>query len=1154
MANINRIICTLFLTVLLCISALSQFGEGEHQSGNKHMAAHHYSVVCTGNQMPSSAILTYPINEFRVQDYNFLLKLMPCLVMDGFVIKPSSYEQVEVEDYPGGVKATINHRGATMVARITPLLTGRGSDIWHGAVLYEIETEPAQEVWIYLGGGETINLIWGFESSMMKQDSVAALEQVRLLGNSSMEFTGGKEGIHVGLKTSGKLTLDDEGSSDSPARIKISGSSGYVLTCFSEDAGQLQSLMKMDAMAQKQAVEDYYQNLLFSSIQTPEKVMNEAFTSAIYNLEYSWLEPFGWGECLHHWLALWYMQVTAAADWIGQADRSRSSILAHGMEPFANGAIPMFNPNHQKQGKKRRDWGGANNFWAWQVRHYVKQTGDLEFARQTIPMLDRAIEQTLEEYDPDGNLLIAWGLQIGNQEDFVANPYDGSVPTMELYNMFKTRAELSAFTGDKEAAELWSRKAEKVRKVLYKELWINDLGRFAYYKDPTGRIMPDGQYQTYLYPTIYGLVDSYDQYSGLRHLLDRLTDEQGAVFASNNFPWHVPESVSTWGMQRGAAQQPWAAMGFAAAGRNNMTWKPLLAMAQWAQDPRRPGSWPETGPEPTPAYFTPPAGLYISTVIEAMFGLKPDVPNGYLEVSPSFPDHWPEANLNLPGTRVNYSRAKNRIQYAIESSMNLPLKIQWRLPVSTIESVTVNNQELEYELLPGVNHMIISFEAPASNKTKIIIEFDPVDYMVMAPKSIACGETLSIELEGARIEKVIDRYNVLESIRLPTSGSVEGIIHPNLLDSYQKYGHLGQLNFARRTLFLDCKTPEGINFIAAVDLTLLPRVEAEIDSPLKVIDNQIMLALRIRNNTEGDLRGEANLKVGENLIPVVVDIPPRSESQMNIPVPVGESMPSGENILELTLPGERPLLLSFRIHKTSGPAIFTPLTLPVDKLVPDSTWNKLRVMPGHPHIFFTFSAYGWPRPMDALENISELPVPQVPGLTFELADRNFIPLSHLSGSTSFRFPLEKKKYKKLYLLLLPFVDNHDIFSDIGRVSAYSGRKLVYSKTLSYPGNIDYWVSNRNPTSFATYREERPNPHELLPMLSKEMRDWEEGKPPEFPQSRWWSSSLPLATESCVMTIIEINLHTSMKLDHLLIESLGALPALGIVAITAELSD
>jgi hypothetical protein len=275
---------------------------------------------------------------------------------------------------------------------------------------------------------------------------------------------------------------------------------------------------------------------------------------------------------------------------------------------------------------------------------------------------------------------------------------------------------------------------------------------------------------------------------------------------------------------------------------------------------------------------------------------------------------------------------------------------------------------------------------------------------------------------------------------------------------------------------------------------------------------------------------------------------------MNISIPAGESMASGEIISELTFPGEQALHLSFRIPESPEPAIFFPLTLPVDKLVPDTTWNELRIMPGHPHIFFTFSSYGWPRPMDALENITELSVPQIPGLTFELAGRNFIPLSHLSGSTSFRFPLEKKKYKKLYLLLLPFVDNHDIFSDVGRVSAYSGRKVVYSKTLSYPGNIDYWVSNRNPTSFATYREERPNPHELLPLLTEEMRDWEEGKPPEFPQSRWWSSSLPLATESCVMTIIEINLNTAMELDHLLIESLGALPALGIVAITAELSE
>jgi len=150
--------------------------------------------------------------------------------------------------------------------------------------------------------------------------------------------------------------------------------------------------------------------------------------------------------------------------------------------------------------------------------------------------------------------------------------------------------------------------------------------------------------------------------------------------------------------------------------------------------------------------------------------------------------------------------------------------------------------------------------------------------------------------------------------------------------------------------------------------------------------------------------------------------------------------------------------------------------------------------------------------------------------------------------------LEKRKYRKLYLLVMPFVDNHDVFSDVARVTAYRGTHSVYSRTLSYPGDVDYWVSNRNPSSFASFRSERKNPYELLPMLSPGKRDREEGQPPGFPQPGWWSSSIPLATESCVMSIIEINLNNPMELDYLVFETLGAMPAFGIVALTAEVSE
>src|SRR6056297_2624204 len=169
----------------------------DNEIANKRMAAHHYSVIVTGTEMPSSAVLTYPVDEFRVQDYNFLLKLMPCLEADGKIIYPSEYANVDVTDFPGGVEAVFSYKETQVTTRITPLLTGRDSKSWDGAVLYEVETNnPEKDVLVYLGGGNTINLIWGFESSVMKKDTVFPLEQLKFDGNHALNFLGGKEKLH----------------------------------------------------------------------------------------------------------------------------------------------------------------------------------------------------------------------------------------------------------------------------------------------------------------------------------------------------------------------------------------------------------------------------------------------------------------------------------------------------------------------------------------------------------------------------------------------------------------------------------------------------------------------------------------------------------------------------------------------------------------------------------------------------------------------------------------------------------------------------------------------------------------------------------------------------------------------------------------------
>lgn len=1137
----------IILTNLYCLKAQ------ENDVADKRMAAHHYSVVSGSTELPNSAVLTYPVNEFRVQDYNFLLKLMPCLETENQIIFPSEFKNVEVRDFPGGIKASFSHKETRITTRITPLLKGRYSESWDGAVLYEVESNnPEKDLLIYLGGGDVINLIWGFQTSVMKNDSLNPLENLEILNNTTLRYKGGKEKLNMSVKTSGEFESINPYGTGSSVRIRLSDGKGHVLTVFSDDTDQVSKLIEIDPQKEKENLDNYYKELLSSKIETPDKKMNEAFTSAIYNLEYSWLKPFGWGECLHHWLALWYMQVTAAADWIGQTDRSRSSILEHGLEQLENGAIPMFNPNHLTLGMKRRDWGGANNFWLWQIRHYVNYTGDKKFAEQVIPMVDKAIQQTLDEYDWNGNNLVAWGLQIGNQEDFVANPYDGSVPSMELYNMFLTRSELAGFTGDHATRDIWAQKAEQVKKTLYQELWLNDLGRFAYYKDPTERVLLDGQYQTYLYPIIYDIVDDYDQYSGLRHLRDRLTDKDRAIFASNNFAYHVENGTSTWGMQRGAAQQPWAAMGFAKAGMNNQTWLPLKAMANWAQDPRRPGAWPETGPEITPAYFTPPAGLYISTTIEALFGLKVNEPEKFIEVSPSFPDQWPEAKLNLPDFNVDYAREGNKVTYKLKTTKNLPLKIKWRLPVLKIDKLSLNGKKADFDILPGVGHVVLSLDAPVSEETIIEFKFTPIDTEISAPSSVAEGDQLIVKANGVSFNKIIDRSGVFDEYKTVKLDEFSGQISSGLLDEYLDYNQLGQLNFSRRTFFIDCTTREGINFIHPVDLTILPRFNASSDNDLKREEDKYILPVTIRNNTNRNMEGDAVVEVNDYTSILPVYLPARSEIETAIDFHPGTGLYSGDNVLNLKLPDEAPLEIKFANKYNETHSDFVDIELPEAAMIPDTLWSDLRIMPGFPHVFIAFTGAKMPKPMWALENMSRIEVEQIEGLSFKLPGRQFVPVSHKSGKTAFRLNLEKHKYKKIYLLVLPFVDNHDIFSEVARVSVYSGNKIMQSRTLNYPGDVDYWVPNNHPASFSSFREPRENRFEMLPILKKSDSDWEEGTPPDFPQSRWWSESYPVETESCLMNVVEISLDSPGTLDYLLFESLGALPAFGIVSVVAEI--
>jgi hypothetical protein len=244
-----------------------------------------------------------------------------------------------------------------------------------------------------------------------------------------------------------------------------------------------------------------------------------------------------------------------------------------------------------------------------------------------------------------------------------------------------------------------------------------------------------------------------------------------------------------------------------------------------------------------------------------------------------------------------------------------------------------------------------------------------------------------------------------------------------------------------------------------------------------------------------------------------------------------------------------------------------------EALVSDESWKSFRT-------FYAYAHLPWAQngpPLAALDPGGyatgvDQPSVTVPGLpvTFQLSARKLVPVSWKYGQPAFRLDLGGKRYKKLYLLVVPFLDNHDTFTPVARVTLQRVDDRLIGRTLYFPGDLDWWCSEKAVDIFCTARLPRPDRHGLLPLLNVNDGDWSQGKPAvsyftangvwtnehdepwqtSFPQPEYWAACRVLKTESAVLNVIEFDLVQPAELKSLTLSTVGTEPALGLVAVTA----
>jgi hypothetical protein len=396
---------------------------------------------------------------------------------------------------------------------------------------------------------------------------------------------------------------------------------------------------------------------------------------------------------------------------------------------------------------------------------------------------------------------------------------------------------------------------------------------------------------------------------------------------------------------------------------------------------------------------------------------------------------------------------------------------------------------------------------------------------------------------------------------LSSNTKLQATIREGLLKPYLPFGRLGQMNFSRRTFFIDCRTDDGVRFWYPVDLAILPRYEVAPKGEMAATPDGGSIKLVVRNNSSSTLAGRAYLKLAQHEFPVDVKVSPRSERECTVDVPSNlfALFSPGDNHAVLTLPGltnadltvvaSNPFAASDKLKEFASSRI-VHISLPEQSLKSDTDWRQFREFYSYGHM-----PWAWSKPpMESLAGKTELTVPDLPGVSFKLVDRKLIPVSWKYGSPECRIDLPAGSYKKLYLLVVPFLDNHDTYSQVGRVSVRFDNGGVITKVLRFPGDLDWWCPEEVVGDFSTARKPRSDRFGLLSLLKPNDSDWKEAKPAVYPQPEFWATCLPVKTRTSVMSVIEVDLGQLSVARSVSLSTIGVDPAFGLVAVSAEKSS
>jgi len=631
------------------------------------------------------------------------------------------------------------------------------------------------------------------------------------------------------------------------------------------------------------------------SLETPDEFMNPVGGAWAIAADACWQDPtwlhgaIGWRTRLNGW------RVGYTGDLMGWHDRARTHFLAYNKSQVThlNGSrvLPGQKENLAREAKDTTSLLYSEGYISpdpdgkFRMLHYdmnlvyidallqhLLWTGDLQFARQSWPVIERHLAWEKRCFDPYNEALYNGYCCIWASD---ALQYSGGNTThASAYNY---RANLmAAYLAERlgHDAAPYFKEAKRIKQAMNETLWIPEKGIFAEFKDRLGnKLLHDSPALWSIYHTIDSEVtDEFQAYTMTRYIDNEIPhfplkgeNVPSGLHTLSTSNWH-PYS---WSINNVAfAEVAHTALAYWQANRPEeayQLWKAnILDFMYMGSVPGNVGqvSYYDAARGEVYSDFSDAVGIGARALVEGLFGIVPNALESELLIRPGIPASWEKASIKTSYIDYQFQRNDSTETYFIRQNFprNMKIRLLARAFGDSIHTVKINGRSVEFKTLCKVGYPVAEILSPSAESVQKI-------EIAWAGKGINPNAGKDIFLTAPEIELNFDDTKILEVM------DPQKIFRSVSFDSTQLKGALnvGKGNF---TFFVKVKQGH-FEWWAPRHLLLKPALE------LIPVTNPSggKIEFFVRNNTSTTLYKEMTVKANNRVHKREVRIPGKGQME-----------------------------------------------------------------------------------------------------------------------------------------------------------------------------------------------------------------------------------------------------------------------------------